>query len=340
MPSPAFNELTSGTVDLIRLEADLYAEVQKSLQGLMRDVRVSLNKSDLEARLMATRLRAADGVRSEVATLISNTYEGVWASLSESLRGAAGVGRDQALEALARGLDSSGGLTAPSEARLLSLPERMRFKGSTIKAWLDGQASALTDRFLTTFGGSMAANDNLATMLSRLQGSGELGFRDGIFSASMREGRALVRSSVQSVANAGRQAVWRSNRNKIKYLQWVSILDGRTSAMCLARAGRLYTVDGSPVGHTLSWGGGPGFLHWGCRSYSVPVLGDDDLEQPEDYEDWLAEQPEEFQNEALGPRRAEMFRSGKLGFSDLVNVHGTRPLTIAQIKKRIGATGG
>ncbi len=330
----AFDELTAGSVDLIRLEANLYGEVEGALRALMRDVRVALNKGDLGAARMATRLRAADGVRAEVVGLIDEAYSGIWHGLSESLRGAAGVGRDQALEALAKEVGAKG-LVAPSNARVLGMLDRIKYRGATFQDWMAGQSKALIDRFETSFGRSLASGDDLATTMSQVLGSPEMRFRDGVFGASLREGRALVRSSVQGMANAGRNATWRSNEGKIKYLEWVSILDGRTTPMCLARVGRLYTVTGSPVGHTLSWGGGPGFLHWGCRSYSVPVFDDSPGDTP-DYESWLAEQPDDFQNEALGPRRAQLFRDGKVGFEDLVNFHGTRPLSLNQIRKKIG----
>ncbi len=326
----AFDTITTNSVDMVRLEAGLYDEFRSDLNMLMRDVRAVTNRSELEALRWATRLRTLDNIRDKVNTLIDGFYESVGSKLTESLRGVADVASQNAVSTITNG-------AAPSARRLASLPDRLRFQGATMQEWLDGQAAATAARVNTALGESFASGSNLAQTLSNVLGSTELGFRDGAFGASMREGRALIRTSVQATANAARNMTWKSNSNKIAFLEWVSILDGRTTPMCLVRAGKLYTLEGSPVGHGYSWGGGPGFLHWGCRSYSVPVYRmSDAMGDKADYEDWLSDQSEDFQDETLGKTRAELFRNGQLGFSDLVNAHGTRPLNLKQIYKKIG----
>lgn len=51
------------------------------------------------------------------------------------------------------------------------------------------------------------------------------------------------------------------------------------------------------------------------------------------FSDWLKDKSESFQNEMLGPGRAELFREGKITLTDLVNQNG-RPLTLDQLRNR------
>jgi hypothetical protein len=101
--------------------------------------------------------------------------------------------------------------------------------------------------------------------------------------------------------------------------------------MCRVRDGLLYDpATHKPLGHKVPWLGGPGRLHFNCRSVSTPVtrswreLGIDmddmppgtrasmDGQVPADltYADWLAKQSAARQDEVLGPVRAKLFRSG------------------------------
>jgi len=100
-------------------------------------------------------------------------------------------------------------------------------------------------------------------------------------------------------------------------------------------------------------GGGPGNLHWGCRSTSVPVLKSlrelgFDIDLPastrasmtgqiaEDttFEGWLSRQSKERQDANLGPGRADLWRNGKIKFRDLVDGNG-RELTLAELRERV-----
>jgi len=58
--------------------------------------------------------------------------------------------------------------------------------------------------------------------------------------------------------------------NQIKFIRWVSILDGRTSPMCRLRSGKIYYLENKmPYNHNVEWEE-PGVYHWGCRSFVIP----------------------------------------------------------------------
>jgi hypothetical protein len=57
------------------------------------------------------------------------------------------------------------------------------------------------------------------------------------------------------------------------------------------------------------------------------------------YGGWLKRQPKEFQDDVLGPRRAALFRSGKLRIDQFVDDMG-RSLTLDELAARYDLTMG
>lgn len=118
------------------------------------------------------------------------------------------------------------------------------------------------------------------------------------------------------------------------------------SSICRIRDGKRYSADKhKPIGHKLSWMGGPGAAHWNCRSTAVPLLkGQDELfgtrasadgqvDANLSYGDWLKQQPAEVQDEILGPSRGKLFRAGGLTLDRFYNDRG-RFLTLDQLRER------
>jgi hypothetical protein len=84
---------------------------------------------------------------------------------------------------------------------------------------------------------------------------------------------AITRTYYGHLAAKTRDAVWQANSDLIDYQLWDSILDGRTTIeICAPRDQLKYTLGGKPIGHNLSYMGGPGQAHWQCRSMSYPVI--------------------------------------------------------------------
>ncbi len=100
--------------------------------------------------------------------------------------------------------------------------------------------------------------------------------------------------------------------------------------------------------------GGPGNLHFGCRSTSTPViktfreLGFDIDEIPEStrasldgqipqdtsFEGWLSRRTVAQQNENLGVGRAKLWRDGDISFRDLMDANG-RELSLEELRARL-----
>lgn len=159
---------------------------------------------------------------------------------------------------------------------------------------------------------------------------------------------ALVRTSINQVANMASQQVYEANQNITQKYRYVATLDSRTSAICMALDGREFEYGKGPMPPQ----------HFNCRSTTVavidyPALGLDlpppskraskngQVPADQTYGQWLAEQPEDVQAEVLGPGKVPYFQrlSAKYGARDaiakLVRDDGSE-LTLEQLRKRYG----
>jgi hypothetical protein len=151
-----------------------------------------------------------------------------------------------------------------------------------------------------------------------------------------------------------RQHVYEENKDLIASEGWSSTLDTRTSIWCITRDGKAYTPgDHKPIGHKIPWLGGPGKIHWCCRSTSVPRLKswrelgidegevsdstrasmDGQVPAQQNFEEWLRRQSAARQNTVLGEGKADLWRRGKITFRDLLDQTG-RPLTTEDLRAK------
>ncbi len=167
---------------------------------------------------------------------------------------------------------------------------------------------------------------------------------------------ALVRTSINQVANAASQQVYEANQDITKKYRYIATLDTRTSARCRALDGRQFEYGKGPTPPQ----------HFSCRSTTVPIvdyeqlgkdLGIKDLEPPPSgkrsasggmvpsdttYGEWLKKQPRSVQEDVLGKDKVVYFDilTEKYGARDamakLVRDDGSE-LSLDDLRKRYGA---
>ena len=157
---------------------------------------------------------------------------------------------------------------------------------------------------------------------------------------------ALVRTSINQVANTASQQVYEANQDITKKYRYVATLDTRTSAICASLDGREFEYGKGPMPPQ----------HFNCRSTTVPII-DSDILPPsttatraskdgqvpinQSYGQWLHKQPRSVQAEALGTGKVAYFNrlADKYGPRDaiakLVRDDGSE-LTLDQLRKRYG----
>ena len=158
---------------------------------------------------------------------------------------------------------------------------------------------------------------------------------------------ALVRTSINQVANTASQQVYEANQDITKKYRYIATLDTRTSARCRALDGREFEYGKGPMPPQ----------HFNCRSTTVPII-DSDILPPSttatrasaggqvpvntSYGEWLKNQPRNVQAEALGIDKVPYFNrlADKYGAKDamakLVRDDGSE-LSLDDLRKRYGA---
>jgi SPP1 gp7 family putative phage head morphogenesis protein len=159
---------------------------------------------------------------------------------------------------------------------------------------------------------------------------------------------ALVRTSINQVANSASQQVYEANQDITKKYRYVATLDSRTSSICAALDGREFPYGKGPTPPQ----------HFNCRSTTVPII-DPDILPPSttakrasadgpvpintSYGQWLKDQPLKTQQDVLGPGKVPYFNRlvDKYGARDamakLVRDDGSE-LTLDELRKRYGPT--
>lgn len=146
------------------------------------------------------------------------------------------------------------------------------------------------------------------------------GFRDNS-NMTRRQAKSVAMTLTNLVSNAAQAAFYQENADIITGYQIVATLDDATTLTCAALDGQVFPIDEMQY---------PPY-HWGCRTTFVPVF-DPDLTKGSEvtgtrpaqnadgsysrvspqttYNSWLRSQSKDYQDEILGPGRANLFRSG------------------------------
>lgn len=154
------------------------------------------------------------------------------------------------------------------------------------------------------------------------------------------QAKSLARTVVFHVSNESRDAVYAANSDIIESEEWLSVLDSKTTYTCMDLDGEHFKLGEGPQAP----------IHWNCRSVRVPILkpqfrmrekggtrtargpeGGTRVSAKRTYGGWLKDQPASFQDEALGPQRAKLFRDGGLSVGDFVD-ENYAPYTLEQLR--------
>jgi SPP1 gp7 family putative phage head morphogenesis protein len=165
---------------------------------------------------------------------------------------------------------------------------------------------------------------------------------------------ALVRTSINQVANSASQQVYEANQDITKKYRYVATLDSRTSSICAALDNQEFPYGKGPMPPQ----------HFNCRSTTVPII-DPDILPPSttakrasadgpvpintSYGQWLAEKQKGETDADLRARQEKTLGPSKVPyFNRLVDKYGARDamaklvrddgseLTLEQLRKRYG----
>lgn len=141
-------------------------------------------------------------------------------------------------------------------------------------------------------------------------------------SSIINGGRGILSTVFQHVGAQAQDAV--ASTQYGSYI-WTSIIDGRTTQICLSRNMKIFEYGRGPIPPA----------HYGCRSIVVPVV-EGMAHTKQTYYSWLRAQPEEVQDDILGAKRGRDLRSGEFKADDLDRYDGANELTLEQYSGKAG----
>jgi SPP1 gp7 family putative phage head morphogenesis protein len=222
----------------------------------------------------------------------------------------------------------------PSVSQFKALVVSRPFQGRILREWFTSLRTNDAKRLQDAIKIGIAEGQTTSQIVQRVIGTKAAKYRDGILEKSRHEAYSVVNTAIAHVATQSADELYQANSDIIKGVQWVSVLDSRTTPTCQARDGKVFPIDSGPRPPA----------HWNCRSRVVPYLGATSVKGqrasmigpvPSDmtYSEWLKKQPIALQNEALGVKKATLFREGGLTLDRFVDNSG-RAYTLDELKQR------
>jgi len=369
----SYNDIIIDAVDQLRVIDDLAAPVKAArLRSILAQLKQSLDGwagdateitatelqgiAQLQSEFVTEQLRKAlpEGIlRSNINTVeISPQFAQSVVTTDPTQLNVVTLSDD--LFAAAYGAPQTYSLTA-AQGATITLPN-----GQVVSKAFRGIATSQAEQFSQVVRNGLLTGETTPSIAKRLIGSlqfgeeaktvGQIAAAGGqLTQVADNQIIALVRTSINQVANAASQQVYEGNQDITKKYRYIATLDTRTSAICRALDGREFDYGKGPMPPQ----------HFNCRSTTVPVIDYKALDIPpppegkrasmdgpvpgnQSYGQWLAKQPRATQADALGPGKVAYFNrlANKYGPTDamakLVRDDGSE-LTLAQLRSRYGA---
>lgn len=228
-------------------------------------------------------------------------------------------------------------LELPSVGLLRASIETRPFEGRVLNEWWQQLGRNTRNGILQQVKIGLVEGEPTTAIARRL--------RERAFVTARAHAQTVAHTAVIHTSNQARMDLYRANKDIVRALRFTATLDDRTCPACGSLDGQVFDVDNATVPP----------IHGNCRCVLTPVTRSfremgidlDELppgtrasmngQVPDDltYNQWLKKQPVDIQNEALGPRRAQLFRKGDLPISKFVN-RRNRVLTLKEIEAREG----
>ena len=254
------------------------------------------------------------------------------------------------LQAAVTGAPATFQLTA-AQGTTITLPN-----GKVLEKSFRGLAESQADLFAKTVRNGLLTGESTDKLARRLKGRLRFGQPGSLRQIAQAGGEvtavanhqvmAMVRTSINQVANASSQQVYEANQDVTKRYRYVATLDSRTSAICQALDGQEFDYGKGPTPPQ----------HFNCRSTTVPLIDYEGLGIPppkpgkrrssdglvpanQTYGQWLSNQSKAVKADVLGPEKVPYFNrlSRKYGptkaIRKFVSQDGSE-LTLDQLKRR------
>jgi SPP1 gp7 family putative phage head morphogenesis protein len=348
-------DVISDSVRLIGLETQLKKDALDKLKKLERKLVKEFKATKLLTTVKRQKQQAIlRDLLADSKRLINDAYMAVAMDSIVDLSELARITEAQTVKSFNKRLGTE--ITKPrmSKQMFKAIASNTLIEGAPSKEWWKRKSEGYQTKFKDVVRKGMMAGQTTDEVVSALVGTKVNKFKDGAMYSQYRGAEALVRTSIQSVANKARRDTYKDNDDIVKGIQWSATFDDRTSDICMALDGLQWTNDLVPIGHGTPYLGDT--AHFNCRSSTFAIMKswkelgakgkfkeipvstrasmDGQVSGKLNYEGWLKTKDSAFQKEVLGAGKHKLWKEGKLGFKDMVSGSG-KPLTLEQLARKV-----
>ena len=240
----------------------------------------------------------------------------------------------------------------PSTRELRGIVFARPFQNRILRDWLTTYNLGDRRRMMDEIRTGLLFDETPTEIGRRIFGTRAQGGTDGTRQITRRGAQTLAQTSTSAISNAVRQATYKANRKVIPREQYVATLDSRTTPICQSLDGQIFKtgqgeippvhlncrsirvpiIDGRPLGNrpaSANFRGRLGNLRGPARRREVAKLIGK-VPASTNYNTFLRNSDTAFQNNVLGPTRAQLFRAGEFDVSGFVDNSGDR-FTLRQL---------
>ena len=300
-----------------------------------------------------------EALKVQVENLLDVMHDRIEESLTSTTQEVAVLSSQIEVDLIKQSLPIALDIVTPNLGVLQNAATLEPFNGAVLGDWIEELRKNDKARTWRTILDGIISGETTDNIVRSVIGSPSLRYKDGVREVTKRGIRTLVRTSINHATNVGRDQVWSSNQDLVKYVKWVSTLDTRTTPICRVRDGRVGPTSPDPDfrppkgSKVLKPQMARPPAHPNCRSTTVAVtkswkeLGFDfdeldtgsrsslDGRVPDDltYFDWLTQTSKKNQIEALGETRYKLWKEGGLKVDKFQNDEGML-YTLEQLKAK------
>lgn len=266
----------ANAVRIERVKAALVGEAINTLEGVSAGIVSRLAGSKvMSAKQASTIMRRLSKFSADSGEVIQDAYRQINEDLKTSLTRVATKQSELAVSNINKiaGFELAG--NALTEEEIATLVDETLILGATAETWLTRQAAQLEQKIMDAVRDSLIKGETDTVVAEKLLADAAALLPGAIGQGAMRQAAAqletLIRTATAAVAQQAKKATYEANSEVVRGMQWVSILDSRTTPICFRLNGLVWDMEGTPLGHAIAF---PGFppIHWNCRSTVIPVL--------------------------------------------------------------------
>jgi SPP1 gp7 family putative phage head morphogenesis protein len=217
---------------------------------------------------------------------------------------------------------SASKIVVPTVEQTTRVIEQRPFDGLTTSEWVRNEAQSQIKDVQRQIVIGVTQGEGTEQILQRVRGTAAAQYEDGSFGRGRRNLQAVLMGAVAHTATQTRQQFRDFNLDVLQRVQWSCVLDAATCLECMSWHGQVFGLEEGPRPP----------LHVRCRCLMIPV-GPGEAAEAQTFDEWLAEQEDEVVVEALGVRRARLFRAGALKVGDFTNSIG-RTYTLKELREK------